>query len=90
LLELCDEHRFVVRVQAAIQIHQVRDVVGDGFHDRAARGLAVGPARHAVGDERDVAARLANQGGDVLGRQAGLVDPQQFVEARDEELILVL
>ena len=66
------------------------DVVRDGLHYRGARYLALGPAGDAVGDERDVAARLADQGGDVLGRQAGLVDAQQFVEARDEELILVL
>src|SRR5207249_2705878 len=76
--------------EPAVQIHEMRDVLCDGLHHGAARRLAVGSAAHSVRHEQDMSPRLTDQGGNILGRQARLVHAQQLVQARNEELILIL
>jgi len=47
-LELREELAFPVRIEAAIEVGQMRHVVGDGPNHRAARLCAVGPPPDAV------------------------------------------
>ena len=55
-----------------------------------AAGRMVRPAAHTVGDEQDVSTGFADERGDVFGRETRLMHAQQLVQARDQELILIL
>src|SRR5215471_15089243 len=62
----------------------------DRLHGSAARRLAVGTPAHTVGDEKQPAAGIADEGTDVVGGETRLVNAQQLVKAGDQELVLIL
>src|SRR6267154_5396556 len=65
-------------------------VVGDGPDHGAARLRAVGPPADAVRHQKDEAARFRDEWREVVGRDARLVDAEQLVETRDQEVVLIL
>src|SRR5712664_2226506 len=68
----------------------MRHVVGDRPDHRAARLRAVGPPADAVRHQKDEATRFCDERREVVGRDAGLVDAEQLVETRDQEVVLIL